>query len=77
MLGGKLVFYEKGFIFVDTKLNAIVLSYDEILNINFYLADQVWMEVKAKHNDSLPANILVGTTFYIKVSQSFFNEKFK
>lgn len=62
---------------MDNKLNAIVLSYDEIISINFYLADQVWMEVKAKQNDSLPANILVGTTFYIKVSQSFFNDKFK
>jgi len=36
-LFGKLVFYEKGFIFVDQRLNSFVLSYPEIVEINFYI----------------------------------------
>ena len=73
ILGGKLVFYEKGIVFMDNKLNAIVLAYDDISSINFYLADEVWMEVKAKQTNSLPANMLAGDSFYLKVVQSFYN----
>ena len=36
-LYGKLVFYQRGFIFVDQKLNSFVLSYDDIEHINFYV----------------------------------------
>ena len=36
MLNGKLVFYERGFIFVDKKINAFVLSYEDIEEIKFY-----------------------------------------
>jgi len=48
VLNGKLVFYQNGFIFVDNRIYAIVLSYDDIAELNFYLADDVWLEVKAK-----------------------------
>jgi hypothetical protein len=68
VLGGKLVFYEKGFIFIDNKLNAIVLSYDDIEFINFYLADEVWMEVKVKQTNSLPTNLIATDILYFKVN---------
>lgn len=47
-LFGKLVFYDKGFIFVDVKLNSFVLSYLDIEHIIFYVVDGYWMEIKAK-----------------------------
>ena len=36
VLNGKLVFYEKGMIFVDHKLHAIVLPYALIKEMNLY-----------------------------------------
>ena len=49
VLSGKWAFYEKGFIFLDHRLNAIVIGYDDIESFTFYIADQIWLEVKTKH----------------------------
>jgi hypothetical protein len=68
-LMGKLVFYERGFIYVDNRLNSFVLSYEDIEHIHFYLAEELWMEIKAKEQETLPANMLTGDTFYIKINQ--------
>jgi hypothetical protein len=42
------VFYQKGFIFVDNRLNSIVYGYNDIAEMNFYLADEIWLEIKTK-----------------------------
>jgi hypothetical protein len=55
---GKMVFYDTGFIFVDNRLNSFVFSFDSIEHIFFYLADEIWMEVKPKTTSSLPANLI-------------------
>jgi len=39
-LYGKLVFYQSGFIFMDHKLNAFVLSYEDIEHICFYVVSK-------------------------------------
>jgi hypothetical protein len=39
VLSGKWAFYEKGFIFVDNRLNAIVLGYDDIESFKFFVGD--------------------------------------
>lgn len=62
---------------MDHRLNSIVLAYDDIDSLVFYVGDQIWLEIKAKQSKSLPANILCGETFYIKVNQQIFNEKIK
>lgn len=39
VLNGKIVFYQKGFIFVDNKVHAIALPYDHVSQMNFYVTD--------------------------------------
>lgn len=85
-LNGKVVFYECGFIFVDIKLNAFVLPYDLIKQLNFYVnrVDH-WMEVVTVDKSSLnldsrnmlPANMISQSKFYLKVGKKFFDDKFK
>lgn len=48
VLSGKWAFYEKGFIFMDQRLNAIAYGYDDIEAFNFYIGDQIWLEIKTK-----------------------------
>jgi len=36
ILLGKLIFYENGFIYVDNRLNAFMILYSDILEVNFY-----------------------------------------
>ena len=44
MLNGKMVFYENGFIFVDNKLNAIVLPYEYLKKMTFHqTTEETWM----------------------------------
>ncbi len=35
------------------------------------------MEFKTKQQATLPANMIAGDTWYLKINQAFFNEKFK
>lgn len=78
MLNGKLIFYERGFIFVDKKINAFVLSYEDIEEIKFYQGTKhILMQVKSKQNNSLPMNMICGQEFYIFVDQSFLNDNWK
>lgn len=46
-LNGKLLFYQYGFIYVDIKLNAFVLPYDLVKELNFYISEkkEYWLEV--------------------------------
>lgn len=36
VLSGKLVFYEKGLIFVDNRVYCLAISYEDLDEINFY-----------------------------------------
>ena len=48
VLNGKLVFYEKGFIFIDNKLQALSLPYTHVDKMNFYLTKdhrKYWLEI--------------------------------
>jgi hypothetical protein len=77
VLNGKLVFYETGFIYVDLKLGSSVLAYDDILELNFYLDKEVWLEIKVKQVNSLTSNVLMQDKFFIRVGQKIFDEKYK
>jgi hypothetical protein len=65
ILVGKLVFYDDGFIFVDNKINAIVLPYKLISNVNFYVDDtkktEWWMEFLTE--DIEDSNVKVADLF--------------
>jgi len=47
VLNGKLVFYEKGMIFVDSKLHSIVLPWCMIKEMNVYVTKHWWLEIIA------------------------------
>ena len=46
-LNGKMLFYQYGFIYVDNRLNAFVLPYDLVKELNFYISQKkdYWLEV--------------------------------
>lgn len=74
---GKLVFYSGGFIFVDQRLNCFVLSYEDIAQLNFHVGEGYWLEVKTKQQHTMPANMICGDTFFIKITKAIFDEKYK
>ena len=39
MLAGKIAFYEKGFIFTDTRLGAFVVPFSSIRKVVFHMSD--------------------------------------
>ena len=47
-LSGKLIFYQDGLIFVDKKSFAYLIDFASVLNLNFYLDQAVWLEVKLR-----------------------------
>jgi hypothetical protein len=47
VLNGKLVFYQKGMIFVDSKLHSIVLPWCMIKEMNVYVTKDWWLEIIA------------------------------
>lgn len=48
LIVSKMVFYEKGIIIVDQRMNTFVYSYSDIEFVNFYLENEIWMELKVK-----------------------------
>ena len=86
-LNGKMLFYEHGFIFMDNRLNAFVMPYSQVKNLNFYVSrEEIWLEVdpvEANQGDSLeptnlvPANLLCMPKMYLKVTKKFLDDKFK
>jgi len=85
VLNGKLVFYQFGFIFVDNKLNAFVLPYDLVKELNFYVEKEYWLEIvpeeaasiKPEAKNMIPANLICQNKFYLKVGKKFYDDKFK
>jgi hypothetical protein len=74
VLNGKIVFYQKGFIFVDNKIHALAMPYDHVKEMNFYVTDsEWWLEVLTMENDKsnlrvadlFPMNVLVEKKIYL------------
>ena len=86
VLNGKIVFYEKGLIYVDNKIHALALPYDHIEALNFYVTDKEWwLEILTQENEKsnlkvdelFPMNVMVQKKVYLKIDQKIFDEKFK
>ena len=55
-----------------------MLSYRDVEHLVFYAGEgQYWLEVKSRQQHTLPANMLCGDTFYLKVSKQIMDEKLK
>jgi len=82
LLLGKLVFFENGFIYVDTRLNAFMILYEDIQEVNFYQDNSAyiqWMEVIVAPEAlaRFPANMFVQRRLLLKISHNFFVAKYK
>lgn len=51
VLNGKLVFYEKGMIFVDNRLHAIALPYDLVSEMNVHVTNEWWLEITTQDSE--------------------------
>ena len=85
VLNGKLVFYQKGMVFVDQRFHAIVMPYDLVSKMTIYQSDdEWWLEViledkedsQLKVKDLMPHNMTVQNKMYLRVDQKFYKEKF-
>ena len=46
VVNGKLIFYEKGMIFVDNKYHALTLPYENVEQMKFFVgAKDWWLEI--------------------------------
>ena len=53
VLCGKLSFYQKGFIFTDTRLGPFVVPYTGIEKLTFHVTDdRDWMEAVVEHSNT-------------------------
>jgi hypothetical protein len=74
ILTGKLSFYEKGFIYTDTRLGAFVVPYTCIDKLTFHVADdRDWMEVSLTEEglNLIPASYVCESVFYLIVPHDF------
>lgn len=56
VLNGKLVFYQKGMVFVDNKIDAIVLPFENVEQMNVYQSDEEqWLEIYTKDTEKQKA----------------------
>ena len=85
-LNGKMLFYQRGFIFMDNRLHAMVMPYEQIKNLNFYVnRDELWLEVEPleeaktdiQSKNLLPGNLICKSKFYLKITKKFLDDKFK
>jgi hypothetical protein len=85
-LNGKMLFYQRGFIFIDNRLHALVMPYEQIKNLNFYVnRDELWLEVEPleeaktdlQSKNLLPGNLICKSKFYLKITKKFLDDKFK
>ena len=78
VLCGKLSFYEKGFIYTDTRLGAFVVPYTGIEKLTFHVTDdRDWMEVALTDEgmNLIPASYIAESVFYLIVPHEFSTEK--
>jgi hypothetical protein len=82
VLNGKLVFYEKGMIFTDSRLHAIVMPYENVKIMTIYETEEWWLEILLVDNENIkaesliPHNSTVQPKIYLKVNNKFYKEKF-
>ena len=77
ILYGKIVFYDEGFIFVDNKLNAVVIPYTLVKCITFFRNEkkEYCMDVEVQDTETLkaknlfPANMICQNRLYLQVNQ--------
>ena len=78
VLTGKLSFYEKGFIYTDTRLGAFVVPYTGIERLTFHVTDdRDWMEVALTDEgmNLIPASYIAESVFYLIVPHEFSTDK--
>ena len=78
VLTGKMSFYEKGFIYTDSRLGAFVVPYTNVAKITFHVTDdRDWMEIAITEEgmDLLPANYITESVFFLIVPHEFSTEK--
>ena len=78
VLTGKMSFYEKGFIYTDTRLGAFVVPYTSVDKITFHVTeDRDWMEIALTEQgmDYVPASYISERVFYLIVPHAFSTEK--
>jgi len=84
VLNGKLIFYEKGMVFIDNRMHAAVMPYDHVKTMTIYQEKEWWLEIVLEENENsplsfknlMPCNLIGTNKLFIKVDQKFFNEKF-
>ena len=80
VLNGKLVFYEKGMIFVDNRYHAIVMPYEQLKTMTIFQANEWWLKVEFASEeagrDLIAHNLTVQPIVYLKVDIKFFKDKF-
>lgn len=80
VLFGKLIFFEKGFMFIDQRFHAIVVPYLLIKTMTIYQTQEWWLEVLFEDKDQaktlFPCNMITDSRLYLKVNQQFFKDKF-
>lgn len=82
VLLGKIVFFEKGFMFIDQRFHGFILPYHHFKQITLYQTQQYWLELEFEDNyleearRLQPCNLVSANKFYLKVNQQFFKEKF-
>jgi hypothetical protein len=79
LLFGKLMFYEKGFIYTDLRLGAFVVPYSQLQKITFHFNDtHDWIQFEMREGtDLLPAGLLCENKFYLHMKNSFCLERFQ
>ena len=78
VLTGKMSFYEKGFIYTDSRLGAFVVPYTSVAKITFHVTDdRDWMEIAITDEgmNLIPANYIVESVFFLIVPHEFSTEK--
>lgn len=78
-LYGKLGFYEKGFIYTDTKLGAFVVPHTHLSKILFHMNDeQNWIEFQMNElgKNLIPAQLLAMPTFFIMMPAQYCRDRF-
>jgi hypothetical protein len=78
VLCGKLSFYQKGFIFTDTRLGPFVVPYTRIEKLTFHVTDdRDWMEVALTDEgmNLVPASYIAESVFYLIVPHEFSTDK--
>ncbi len=78
LLYGKLMFYQRGFIYTDLRLGAFVVPYSQLQLITVHFSEtQDWIQFSMREgSDLLPAGLLCERNFYIHLPNAVCLDKF-